>query len=317
MEKPTKQPENDEIAPPVQSQQIIQNSQNQQNQNHLQIFNQNNQLSNLPSNQRMMPNQIKLYDDSSQQINPPIPIFDGIQYIFINDPLTELNNCSSVLIKQEPEIIETITGCQIPNKYHVFGKTNNGYIYLFKCIEKSTFCMRCFCDPSLREFNIDVLHVSSGFENLFVNIYKPFKCVIGNFCERPEMIINLNNGENIGKILNPSRFCNHEYDVFDSNGQLKYFVIADCCQWALCCSNYIFGKCSKAEFIIFDKKFGSKIGLLTKNKAQCIEILTNANSFNIEFPISANDKEKLLLICLGLMIDYQHFEHRHIKKIKI
>ena len=64
MEKPTKQPENGQNAPPVQSQQIIQNSQNQQNQNHLQIFNQNNQLSNLPSNQRMMPNQIKLYDQA-------------------------------------------------------------------------------------------------------------------------------------------------------------------------------------------------------------------------------------------------------------
>ena len=305
MEKPINQYQNQQNIP------ISQNQQNySQNQRYLQIYNQNNQYYNIQTADRMLPNQNMAYIYSPQQINP-IPTFGGIQYIFTTDPLSDINSCSGVLIKQEPELIEMLTGFQTPNRYHVFGKTNNGYIYLFKCLEKSTCCMRFCCDPSLREFNMDILHVGSGFANLFANIYKPFKCVCCGCCERPEMIVKLNNGENVGKILNPFHCCDPEYNVFDSNDQLKYFVTGEYCQCGLCCSSSICGKCSKANFFIFDKKFGNQIGLLTKNEAQCVEIISNADSYSIEFPSSANAKEKLLLICLGLMIDYQHFEHNN------
>ena len=298
MEKPTKQLDKDLIEPSSQSQQ------NQKNQKHIEIYNQNNQLSNLQSNDQILSIQITVYNNSPNEINEKLPNFEGIQYIIANDPLSELNNCSGILIKQEPELIEMLTGFQIPNKYHIFGKINNGYIYLFKCLEKSTCFMRCCCDATLREFNMDILHVGSGFGNLFANIYKPFKCVCCNCCQRPEMIITLSNGENIGKILNPFNCSDPIFIVYDSNGQLKYFATADCCQCGFCC------KCGKVDFIIFDKKNGNQIGVITKIKAQCIEIISNADSYNIEFPVSATPKEKLLLICLGLMIDYQNFEHK-------
>ena len=38
------------------------------------------------------------------------------------------------------------------------------------------------------------------------------------------------------------------------------------------------------------------------------EVLTDADSYNVSFPKEATSYDKLLIIALGLMIDYQYFE---------
>ena len=38
------------------------------------------------------------------------------------------------------------------------------------------------------------------------------------------------------------------------------------------------------------------------------EVITDADSYQVSFPASATAEDKLLLIALGLMIDYQYFE---------
>ena len=330
MEKPEKQTQDKQSAPPTQFHQNIPENQNspqgifnQQlninqnflNQRRVEMYNQNNQLYNIQSNQPMnIPNQNIVY--LQRQMNPANQMFGGIQYVFVTDPLIELNNCSGVLIKQQPELLEIITGCETPNRYHIFGQTNNGYIYLFKCLEKSGCFMRYCCPSSIREFNMEIRHIGSvdelvpGMSKLFSNIYKPFKCVCCCL-NRPEMIITLANGESVGKIKYPFTCCDPEYEVYDSNGQLKFFVNADCCQCGLLCAGNICGKMSDANFVIFDKKNGNQIGTISKTRAELIEMVSNADSFKIIFPNSTNPKEKLLLICLGLMIDYQHFEENN------
>ena len=183
MEKPIKKQEEKQNAIQIQTQQNIQNYQELNNTRYIQIYNQNDQLYNAKSDQRILTNQ-NIVNSSPQQINPKFPEFNEIQYILTADPLADLNSCSSALIKQESELVEILTGFQMPNQYHVFGKTDSGYIYLFKCLEKSTCLMRCCCDATLREFNMDILHVGSGNGNLFANIYKPFKCICCNCCQR-------------------------------------------------------------------------------------------------------------------------------------
>ena len=42
---------------------------------------------------------------------PPPAIFGGMQFIYVQDPMTELASCPSLLIRQEPEFLETMTGC--------------------------------------------------------------------------------------------------------------------------------------------------------------------------------------------------------------
>ena len=43
-----------------------------------------------------------------------------MKILAITDPLGELANCVGVLIKQIPEIFETLTGCEMENIYHIY-----------------------------------------------------------------------------------------------------------------------------------------------------------------------------------------------------
>ena len=87
-------------------------------------------------------------NSNSPIIYPPIqnagipyqmPLPQAPNIVYVKDPMSELNNCTGVTIKQQPELFEAITGCETANRYHVFGQTAQGLIYLFKCMEKVVF----------------------------------------------------------------------------------------------------------------------------------------------------------------------------------
>ena len=237
--------------------------------------------------------------------------FVGMQYVYVQDPLAELANCTSAIIRQQPELFEAFTGCETANRYHVFGNTPQGLKYLFKCKENSECLMRFFCPSNLREFDMDINHiVSDGGQVLtktFAKAFKPFKCTCF-CCNRP--IINVSVGDNpIGSIKNLFSCFDPEFEVYEANGNLKYFVYADCCQCGLLCANNICGKFSSATFNICAPGTINTIATITKMSAQSFsEVITDADSYQVSFPKNASPNDKLLLIALGLMIDYQYFE---------
>ena len=237
----------------------------------------------------------------------------GPQIIYVEDPLAELANCTSAIIRQQPEFFEALTGCETANRYHVFGQTSQGLKYLFKCQEKSDLCMRCFCPSNIREFNMDINHILNTQNQIltktFANAYKPFKCSFF-CCNRP--IINVSLGENpvpIGTIKHLFTLFDPEFEVYESNGNLKYFAHADCCQCGLLCANNICGKFSSAVFNVYSAQNKTIVSTITKMSAQSYsEVVTDADSYKVTFPQDASPNDKMLLIALGLMIDYQYFE---------
>ena len=84
----------------------------------------------------------QIQGDAFSQTSPGL--FGGLQFIYVQDPMLELASCPSILIRQEPDFLESITGCETPNVYHVFGNSHMGFKYLFKCVEKSECCERFF-----------------------------------------------------------------------------------------------------------------------------------------------------------------------------
>ena len=242
------------------------------------------------------------------------PQFGGMTYVFTVNPLADLNSMSSVLIRQQPEYLEAITGCETPNRYHVFGLTQSGYTYLFKCSEISGWFMRNCCPSSARSFDMEIKHIASlgqfnaNLSKNFATAIRPFTCTF--FClNRPEMTITLvDNGQSVGKIRNPFTFFDPEFEIYNQNGQLRYFVSASCCQCGLLCANNFFGKMSEVTFPIYNGKGGGQVGSIVKKGAQFQELITDADSYNVNFPSDATPEEKLLLICLGLFIDYIYFE---------
>ena len=271
---------------------------------------------NPSSNQGMaMIPQQQMVQPVGQQVMTVPPRFGGItQYVFTTDPLAELNNIHSVIIKQQPEFLEAYSGCETQNRYHVFGLTQMGYVYLFKCLERSGWCTRNCLASSIRPFTMEIRHIASigqfdpSFSKNFANALRNFKCTC--FClNRPEIIVSLSDsGKFVGKIINPFTFCDPEFEVYNTSGELKYLVKGDCCQCGLLCSNNFCGKLSEVYFPIYKGRGGGQVGNIVKKVAQLHEMVTDADTYMVDFPNDATPEEKLLLISLGLFIDYLYFE---------
>ncbi len=239
----------------------------------------------------------------------------GLEYVYVLDPMTELNNCTGVFIKQQAELFEAITGCETANRYLVFGQSPEGFKLLFKCRERSDWFMRNCCPSNLREFNMEIEHITPSPINpmeppilsTFANAIKPFKCTMWCLC-RPELFLTLGEGE-IGNVKHVFTCFDPLFEVYDENKQLKYLVTADCCQCGLLCANNVCGKMSEAHFNILNPGSNQEVGRIIKQTASSFsEMVTDADSYQIIFPADANAKDKLLLLSLGLMIDYQFFE---------
>lgn len=270
-----------------------------------------------PSNQQMVVGQPCLVPQQGMVAMPQMMF--GIQYVYVEDPMVELNSCTSVLIKQQAEFLEAMFGCETANRYHVFGQTPQGFKALFKCREKSNWCMRNCFPSNQREFNMEIEHITfNQILNPFATAYKPFKCTFCCFC-RPELMVTLNSLGSVGTVFHEWSLCDPLFNVYDGNKQLKYVVTANCCQCGLLCANNICGKLSEAHFSILIPGTQTEVGKIIKESASSFsEVLTDADNYQIFFPPDANASDKLLLIALGLMIDYQYFEtdagNKHNKK---
>ena len=256
---------------------------------------------------------------ANQQM-PPVAVqpvyFEGIQFVYVKDPMQELNETTSCLIRQQPQFLEQITGCESPNRYYVFSQSPQaGMKLLFKCKEFSSCCQRHCCAANAREFIMDMKHVANvgcmdeNFQNSFVHINRPFKCTCCCL-ERPEMIVNYSQGNQlVGRVKQPFTCCDPFFTVYDFSGSLRYYVHADYCQCGICCANNCCGKMSEAVFNIYkDANMTERCGFIVKKVANLSELLTSADSYQVNFPSDASPSEKILLIATTLMIDYQYFE---------
>lgn len=231
-------------------------------------------------------------------------------FLYIEDPMEELKNCTGAIIRQEIEMFEVISGCETQNRYHVFLQSKMGLKYAFKCIERSGCCGRCCCSNACRGLKMDVRHLTSAAEDpdlakLFVQAEKPCSPGICCLC-RPEMKIYLSqNNKYIGYIKEPCTCCDIETEIYSKADELRYTINGNCCQYGLCCGSSA-EKIAEIEFKI--KQQGQVVGAMRKLNASMGEYFSKADSYKIAFPLDANPEEKMLLICAGLMIDYQNFE---------
>ena len=231
-------------------------------------------------------------------------------FTYIEDPMVELAQCVGAIIRQELEMFEIISGCETQNRYHVFLQSNKGLKYAFKCIERSGCCARACCSNNCRTIKLDIRHVASANEDpdlakLFISARKPCACSCCCFC-RPQLNINLStNNEYLGKIREPCSCCDIKMETYDKNKTLKYLIIGNCCQYGLCCGSSA-EKLAEIQFKIL--RNGQSVGIMKKLTSSYGEYFSKADSYKITFPLDATPEDKMLLICAGLLVDYQNFE---------
>ena len=234
--------------------------------------------------------------------------FGGLKYSYVKDPITEIEKCSGVLIKQFPDSFNFVNGCESCNKYYIFGINEEGNKYLFKCEENTDCFMQYFCPVSNKKLNMNLLHISdpssSGVK--IGNIEKPYKCSCCCICQ-PELILTLEDSkEIIGKIKYDFSLFDDGYKIKNIKNKTIYYVRGNCCQCGLFCSNSICGKSSDVIFSIEEPITHEQFRVISKkisgDKKNMEEI------YEIKFPMNAKSNDKLLLVALGVMIVYQFFD---------
>ena len=267
------------------------------------------------SRQKIIPKQANKSNNPLQVVNNNELPFGGMKFVYVQKPLDELACCTGVIIKQEPDLEEEKYGYERSNRYHVFGLCGQDYKYLFNCKERSGCCMRNCCPAESREFNMAVKHIATAanldenFSAPYVNIRKPFKCTCCCL-ERPEMLVSYGNNQPLGRIKQPFTCCDPVFTTYDNTGVIRNTIHADCCQCGLLCKNNFCGKLSEVVFNVYagSNMLTSPVGSIVKKVATAAELVTSADSYQVNFPPQATPTDKMLLIVAGLMIDYQFFE---------
>lgn len=119
---------------------------------------------------------------------------------------------------------------------------------------------------------------------------------------------NKSTNQKIGRVYEPFKCCDPTLQIFNGAEQLKYTIVANCCQCGFFCKN-----CAETRFEIFSKfsqnDNSTPVGSITKKYSGFTkEFFTDADNFEIFFPDDATPEDKLMIIGTTLMIDYRHFE---------
>ena len=96
----------------------------------------------------------------------------GLQFDFSNNPLTEIEKCTGIIIKQETAFFELVSGCERNIVYHIIGETSQGNKYLFRCEENTSCLMRWLCPTGLRKLDMNILHVVAPENPSSIKKYK-------------------------------------------------------------------------------------------------------------------------------------------------
>jgi len=188
-----------------------------------------------------------------------------------------------LIIEQQVEWLETFTEFETENRYAILDRYGNE---LFFAEERSSFWGRIFL-PTQRPLDIEVFN---NYGNLIMTIEKPFRFFI------PEINIYDENNQPIGNIKKKFWAIRRIFFVHDSSGKEIYKIVGP-----------IFHPWT---FKIL--KNGNEVGKISKKWSGLgKEMFTDADTFNIEFPGNATDKEKKILTGATFLIDYIYFENNN------
>ena len=231
-----------------------------------------------------------------------------------------LNEQSDIMINQKMQWLEVVSGCEVENRYHVYGydpATQQKKAKLFKCKEKSGWCSRQCLSGSCRPFKMNISSIKpTGELEPFIQMERPCTCTFLCF-NRPEVHVNLvENGrtEYLGKVVDPFKCCSMEVDTSDHENEKKFRIHGSCCQLGTFCPC----PCDPCQTFNFDVKSattGENLSQMQKKSKGCIEAhYTDADNFNLNFPKNVTAGDKVMLMCAVVFLDFRHFERRPKKR---
>jgi len=223
-----------------------------------------------------------------------------------------LEQHSSVEIKEKVNYVEAITAAlgmelEMANKYKVFA--SGGEQELFYAVEQTEFCTRQLknCCPDCAPWHLHVLYTEGGGNQVAYELNRDCTCTCCCF-NRPVVEIKDATGAKVGSIRDPFACCDLTFTLRDSADAEVLKAKGGCCQWGLCCPLPC-GPCSRVEFDIVDASSGDSVGSVRKQVPSCLKwlIADNVDNYKVDFGGVKNSQWKMMLIALGIFMDYRYF----------
>lgn len=217
--------------------------------------------------------------------------------------LEYLTQIDQLLVHQQVEIFEALSGWEMQNKYQV--KNSLGQ-QVFFAAEESGCCMRMCCGPG-RGF---VMHITDNFGNEVIRAVRDFKCCAGCcWCASPDSCCSMDIrieapiGQTVGYLKQDKSGWKPKYIIQDGNEQTVFIVVGPCCPCqGICCTADI-------EFPLLSLDGQTQVGVISKQWAGALrELFLDADHFSISFPMDLDVRMKATLLGALFLIDFMHFE---------
>ena len=210
-----------------------------------------------------------------------------------------LTQVDQILVHQQVELWEIITGCQTANRYIV--KNTLGQQIYFAAEESNPFCRkRCGAN---RPFTLSILDNS---KNEVIHMTREFTCTSPCFCCwcKQRMEVQSPPGQVVGYINLNCTCWDPVFSIQDAEDREILTITGSMA--ALCCKPY-----GDIPFQVATPD-GNNVGNVTKQwSGLAQEFFTTADNFGISFPMDLDVRMKAVLLGACFLIDFVFFERRN------
>ena len=209
-----------------------------------------------------------------------------------NRGLESLAMVDQLVLKQEEEVLEVITGFETANKYTVFDMSGN---MLFMVEEESSCFTRCCCGV-YRSFDVMIMDMQGEpiIQLVSPNAY--------NWCCLRSIEVQSPPGTVIG--FAQQKFTCFYPKIKIKNANRETFLTANgpFCAYGQCCGT------GNADFVLTSNN-GEEVGKITKKWVGAIkELFTDADTFALNFSKDLDPKSKAIILGTAILIDFAFFE---------
>jgi uncharacterized protein YxjI len=202
-----------------------------------------------------------------------------------DDPeLRDLAEASALIVRQQKEWGEILTGFETANKYEIMDHLNKRVMEVHEESGSTMTAITRMFLKALRPFTIHLF--SPGGSGLF-KLNRPFRFYFH------ELDVCQSNGAPVGKVKRRFAVLRRIYSVFDRNGNEIF---------------QLFGPLLH-PWTFQIRRGGEELGKITKKWSGLVkESFTDADNFGITFPQGIDLSQKAILLGAVFLIDFVHFE---------
>ncbi|XP_076434998.1 phospholipid scramblase 2-like [Babylonia areolata] len=219
--------------------------------------------------------------------------------------LEYLAQVDQVLVHQEVEALEAITGIETANRFRIL---NSAGQQIYFAGEDSSFFERICCTV-LRGF---VFNVTDNNGQVVMRVRRKFECCKGCSCCMCCTSCNYfasiedKNGQVLGHISTLPWCCSPIFAIYDENQTVIAEIRLGCCPIQnMCCT-------ADLDFPVVDVSNESQLATIKKTWQGVMKSLfTKADNFSVVFPTNLDVKKKALLIGSVFVVDMMVFEQQN------